>query len=70
MSRQIYKWVVPIAIHDIDASVLGKKAFQPFVLFGVNGTTFIHDNNLISFHDGHRKCVVPIRIHEIDGLGS
>ena len=32
-----------------------KKAFQPFVLLGFNGTNFVHGKNLFSFRDGHRQ---------------
>ena len=48
------KWVVLIGIHDIDVLVLvlGKKAFQPFVLLGIKGSNFVRGNDVVSFHDG------------------
>ena len=46
------KWVVPNGIHDIDALVLRKKAFQSFVLLGINGTNFVRGKDLVSFCDG------------------
>ena len=45
------KWVVLIGIHDIDVLVLGKKAFQPFVLLGIKGLNFVRGKDVVSFHD-------------------
>ena len=48
----------------------GKKTFQSFVLYGINGTNFVRGKHLVLFAMGNEKCVVPIGIHDIDGLVS